>query len=68
MLAISKIAPKVVPSFTFNTDAGTQPYRLEKAIEVMKAVFARRNRQWDEDDEAIVRYVAQIASEVEAFS
>ncbi|HEV8608106.1 MAG TPA: putative sugar nucleotidyl transferase [Tepidisphaeraceae bacterium] len=65
MLAISHIAPKVVPSFTFNTDTGSQPYRIDKAIEVMKAVFARRNRSWDADDDQIVRYVAQIAPEVE---
>ncbi|HEV8377620.1 MAG TPA: putative sugar nucleotidyl transferase [Tepidisphaeraceae bacterium] len=66
MLAVSNIAPKVVPSFTFNTDAGSQPYRMEKAIEVMKSVFDRRNRSWDADDEQIVRYVAKIAPEVEA--
>jgi len=66
MVALSTIAPKVVGSYTFNTDAGSQTYRLEKAIEVMKAVFTRRNRGWDEEDEAIVRYVAQIAREVES--
>jgi UDP-N-acetylglucosamine diphosphorylase/glucosamine-1-phosphate N-acetyltransferase len=65
MLAISNIAPKVVPSYTFNTDAGSEPYRLEKAIEVMKSVFTRRNREWDEIDDSIVRYVANIAPEVE---
>ena len=66
MLALSSIAPKVVPSFTFNTDAGCQPYRMEKAIEVMKSVFDRRNRRWDVDDEQIVRYAASVAPEVEA--
>ena len=40
-----------MPSCTFNTDAGCQPYRMEKAIEVMKSVFDRRNRRWDVDDE-----------------
>src|SRR5258706_13216854 len=63
MLAISHIAPKFIPSFTFNTDSGSQPYRLDKAIEVMKAVFDRRNRSWDMDDEQVVRYVARIAPE-----
>jgi UDP-N-acetylglucosamine diphosphorylase/glucosamine-1-phosphate N-acetyltransferase len=65
MLALSGIAPKFVPSFSFNTDAGAQPYELAKAIEVMKTVFARRNRGWDEMDESIVRYVAQAAPLVE---
>jgi hypothetical protein len=66
MLAMSNIANKLVPSFTFNTDEGSEPYDLAKAIEVMKSVFDRRNRTWDADDEAIVRYVAKIAPEVEA--
>jgi hypothetical protein len=65
MLALSNIAPKVVPSFTFNTDSGCEPYRLDKAIEVMKSVFSRRNRTWDADDEQIVHYIASIAPEVE---
>jgi UDP-N-acetylglucosamine diphosphorylase/glucosamine-1-phosphate N-acetyltransferase len=65
MLALSKIAPKVVPSFSFNTDAACETYRLDKAIEVMKSVFTRRNRTWDDDDDDIVRYVARIAPEVE---
>jgi len=65
MLALSSIAPKVVPSFTFNTDAGCEAYRMDKAVEVMKAVFSRRNRTWDLDDEQIVHYVASIAPEVE---
>jgi hypothetical protein len=66
MVALSTIAPKVIPSFTFNTDAGCQPYRLDKAIAVMKSVFDRRNRTWDLDDEQIVHYVANVATEVEA--
>jgi len=66
MVALSTIAPKVIPSFTFNTDAGCQSYRLDKAIEVMKSVFDRRNRTWDLDDEEIVHYVASVAPEVEA--
>jgi hypothetical protein len=66
MLALSSIAPKVTPSFSFKTDDGGEPYRLEKAIEVMKSVFDRRNRKWDPDDDAIVRYVQEIAPEVEA--
>jgi UDP-N-acetylglucosamine diphosphorylase/glucosamine-1-phosphate N-acetyltransferase len=66
MLALSSIAPKVTSSFSFNTDEGAQAYRLDKAIDVMKSVFDRRNRKWDADDDAIVRYVANVAPEVEA--
>ncbi len=42
MMASSKISPKMLPSFTFMTDKGTEAYRLDKAKEVMKAVFGRR--------------------------
>ena len=68
MLAGSAIAPRFVPSYTFHTDRGSEAYRLNKAIDVMKAVFARRERGWDDIDETVVRYVAQAAPEVEAVS
>jgi hypothetical protein len=66
MLAGSGIAEKFVPSLTFWTDKGYEPYRLEKAIEVMKTVFGRRDRTWDTVDETVVRYAAGIAPEIEA--
>jgi len=65
MLATSAFAPNFVPSFTFLTDRGSEPYRVEKAIEVMKTVFSRRNRTWDETDDQIVNYAAATAPMVE---
>lgn len=65
-VALSAIAPKFVPSFRFVTDTGQEPYRPQKAVEVMKAVFARRNRTWDEIDQQITDYAAAAAPGVEA--
>ena len=64
-VAVTGPAPKTVPSFTFLTDAGAAPYRLDKAAEVMTQVFARRGRSWTADDEAVNRYVAETARAVE---
>ncbi len=61
-VATGRPVPKAVPSFTFLTDAGSEPYRLDKAAEVMTQVFARRGRSWTADDEAMNRYVAETAA------
>ncbi len=66
MLSSSGIAPRYVPSYTFLTDKGAEPYHLDKAIEVMKTVFAWRERQADDLDEAMMRTVAGLAKQVEA--
>jgi hypothetical protein len=65
MLAGSGPAPKLVRSFTFWTDKGSEPYRLDKAIEVTQRVFARRDRAWTETDEDLMHYVAEAAPQVE---
>lgn len=65
MLADSGSPPRFVPSYTFWTERGPEPYRLDKAIEVTQRVFARRDREWTETDEQIMRYVAQAAPEIE---
>ena len=65
MIALSGLPPTFVPSFSFLTDRGREPYRLEKAIEVMKAVFARRNKVWQTEDEAAIRYAREAAAEAE---
>jgi UDP-N-acetylglucosamine diphosphorylase/glucosamine-1-phosphate N-acetyltransferase len=65
MLAGSGVAPQSVPSFTFWTDRGTEPYRMDKAIEVTRRVFARRERSLTETDQQIMRYVAQAAPTIE---
>jgi UDP-N-acetylglucosamine diphosphorylase/glucosamine-1-phosphate N-acetyltransferase len=65
MLAMTLPAPKLVPSFTFLTDAGSVPYAMDKAIEVTKRVFARRDRGFNTTDEELMRYVAKVAPAVE---
>lgn len=65
MIAISRYAPRFIPSFSFLTDGGTQPYRLDKAAEIMKTVFARRNRPWTDADETMNHAAAEAARLVE---
>jgi UDP-N-acetylglucosamine diphosphorylase/glucosamine-1-phosphate N-acetyltransferase len=64
-VAGSPIAPRFVPSYTFWTDRGAEPYRVDKALEVTKVVYARRDRQFAEADERLMRYVADVAPRVE---
>jgi UDP-N-acetylglucosamine diphosphorylase / glucose-1-phosphate thymidylyltransferase / UDP-N-acetylgalactosamine diphosphorylase / glucosamine-1-phosphate N-acetyltransferase / galactosamine-1-phosphate N-acetyltransferase len=65
MLAGSGIAPKFVPSFTFWTDKGMEPYRLDKATEVAQRVFARRDRGWSPLDDQMMHYIADAAPGIE---
>lgn len=65
MLAAGGTAPKLVPSYTFLTDRGAELYDLGKAMEVARRVFARRDRPFDETDEQLMRYVAQVAPTIE---
>jgi UDP-N-acetylglucosamine diphosphorylase / glucose-1-phosphate thymidylyltransferase / UDP-N-acetylgalactosamine diphosphorylase / glucosamine-1-phosphate N-acetyltransferase / galactosamine-1-phosphate N-acetyltransferase len=64
-VALSSFAPQMVRSFTFHTDRGPEPYRMDKATDVMRVVFSRRERLWTELDEALVHYVARTAGQVE---
>ncbi|WP_428937846.1 putative sugar nucleotidyl transferase [Fontivita pretiosa] len=64
-LAGSGLAPKFVPSFSFWTDQGMQKYQLDKAIEVARRAMERRDRPLGSTDEAILRYIEQIAPQVE---
>lgn len=57
--------PKFIPSYSFITEQGAQPYTLEKAIEVTRRVFGRRDRPWTAHDEQIMRYVAAEAPRIE---
>lgn len=59
-------ACRYVPSFTFQTGDGPEPYRMDKAIEVTKRVFSRRDREFNATDEQVMRYVAEVAPEIEA--
>ena len=65
-LAGSGIAPKFVPSYTYWSDKGSEPWQAEKAIEVAQRAFLRRDRTWSTTDEALMRYVNQVAPSVEA--
>jgi UDP-N-acetylglucosamine diphosphorylase/glucosamine-1-phosphate N-acetyltransferase len=58
-------ASRYVRSFTFQTGDGPEPYQMDKAIEVTKRVFARRDREFNDTDEQVMRYVARIAPQVE---
>jgi UDP-N-acetylglucosamine diphosphorylase/glucosamine-1-phosphate N-acetyltransferase len=57
---------RYVPSFTFQTGDGPEKYRMDKAIEVTRRVFARRDREFNDVDEQIMRYVDRVAPEIEA--
>lgn len=58
-------ACRYIPSFTFQTGDGPEKYLMDKAIEVTKRVFARRDREFNDVDEQIMRYVERVAPEME---
>lgn len=65
LLAGSDLPPRFIPSFTFWTDGGAESYKLEKAREVMKQVYLRRGRMWDEEDETQLKMVQGFVGQVE---
>jgi UDP-N-acetylglucosamine diphosphorylase/glucosamine-1-phosphate N-acetyltransferase len=65
MIASSALPPTFVPSFSFITDRGREAYRVDKAIQVMEAVYARRNRVRQPHEDATVHYAKEAAAEVE---
>ena len=65
MVATSSYCPRFVPSFTFLTDAGAEPYRPDKAAKVMKAAYARRDLKWTESDDHMLASVQRVAPQVE---
>jgi UDP-N-acetylglucosamine diphosphorylase/glucosamine-1-phosphate N-acetyltransferase len=65
LLAGSDLPPRFMPSFTFWTDKGAQPYKLDKAREVIKQMYSRRGRSWDEEDETQLKIVMDAAKQVE---
>jgi UDP-N-acetylglucosamine diphosphorylase/glucosamine-1-phosphate N-acetyltransferase len=65
MLAGQAPPPRFVPSYTFWGDGPPQPYRLDKAIEVTRKVYGRRDRHFTDADERLMRYVAAEAPKVE---
>ncbi len=65
MIATTGPAERFVASYSFCTDRGKEPYRLEKAMEVAAKVFQRRELTFTPHDESLMRYVASIAPAVE---
>jgi UDP-N-acetylglucosamine diphosphorylase/glucosamine-1-phosphate N-acetyltransferase len=64
-IAKSGLVPTTVPSLTFLTDKGAQRYERDKAREMITNVFRRRHREWEPDDEEMLRYAEAAAGEVE---
>ena len=50
---------------TFLTDKGNERFEIDKAIEVAKNMFSRRNRQWTQIEEDLMRFIAKHARELE---
>lgn len=65
MVAAAGTSPRFVPSMTFLTDRGAERYQRDKAEEVARRVFARRNHPWAEADATIMDYVIKTAPLVE---
>lgn len=65
MYSAAPSAPRFIPSYSFWTDKGREEYQLEKAIEVTRRVYTRRDRQFTPTDERVMQYVARSAGAVE---
>lgn len=59
--------PGFVPSFSWLTRAGMEPFRVDKAIEIARTVQGRRSVEWTADDEALFRLTARAARDVESW-
>jgi hypothetical protein len=65
MVGCSQIPPRHIPSMSFMSDRGTRPYDLDKAMEVARKMFARRERPWNQMEQHVFEYAARIAREIE---
>jgi UDP-N-acetylglucosamine diphosphorylase / glucose-1-phosphate thymidylyltransferase / UDP-N-acetylgalactosamine diphosphorylase / glucosamine-1-phosphate N-acetyltransferase / galactosamine-1-phosphate N-acetyltransferase len=65
MIGCSSIPPRHIPSMSFMSDKGTRPYDIDKAMEVAKKMFARRERPWNQMEENVFKYAAAAAQEIE---
>lgn len=65
MVASPGVTPRLVPSYIFLTEKGFTRYEMAKAIEVARRVFARRDRQFNDTDESLMRYVRNAAEVIE---
>jgi len=56
----SGFQPKHIPSFSWGGVAdGFTPYRINKALHVAREVYSRRDRVFDETEEAILTAISQ---------
>lgn len=51
---------KHIPSFTWGGTESSQRFKLEKAIELAKAVYSRRNMEFTQEDERIFREIDKL--------
>ena len=54
--------PTHVPSFTWGNDVNPNTYLLDKALEVAKAVMARRNIEFSDEDKEILTTIFELTS------
>lgn len=59
----SGFPPKYIPSFSWGGNESMIEYKLEKAIETAKAVFARRNKNFSADDEKLFETIFSVTKE-----
>ena len=55
--------PKYIPSFGWGGSESMKEYKLSKAIETAKAVFARRDKNFSAEDEKLFDYIFNITNE-----
>lgn len=55
--------PKYIPSFGWGGSESMKEYKLSKAVETAKAVFARRNKNFSKEDEDLFETIFNITSE-----
>lgn len=51
--------PKYIPSFSWGGASGFEPFQLQKAMEVAKAMMGRRDVQFTEGDKRIFEYLKE---------
>lgn len=54
--------PRFIPSFTWGTGKDASEYDLEKSFEVARAVYARRDVDFNSKEEAIMRHIFEETS------
>jgi len=55
--------PKYIPSFGWGGNESIKEYKLVKAIETAKAVFARRDKNFNTEDVKLFEYIFNLTKE-----